>query len=119
MKPFVMTAAAALIAVPAFADTVGEGVVNFSDPNPNVTVSAQMAAANGSPAMDATTLIALEAALDADDYLKLHAMRAEAEVISTQSVSGDVSGQFVDTLAQGDQMALSDAVAAYLDEVAD
>lgn len=120
MKTVALTAAALLIAAPAFADTVGEGVVDMSGPNA-VSMPEQLATVHDAQNLDPATLIALDAALTSDDNLVAFALQSGPETVSTQSVGGDVNGQLL--LGIGDDadadMGLSAAVEAYLDEVAD
>lgn len=120
MKTLMMIAAAALaFAAPTFADTVGEGVVQMSGPNA-VSAPVQLGAANGLPGMDAVSVIRVGVAQSDDDNLALYTLRTGPETVSTQGVQAAPSGQFVTAMgADAQSLSLSDAVAAYFDEVAD
>ena len=119
MKTLMISAAALAIAVPAFADDGLEGRILLPGEANAVTVTEQLAGGTDMMGLDAVSVIRVNAA-QSDASLVAYQVRTAPETVSSQSFGGAVSGQFVATL--GDDAAamnLSDAAAAYLNEVSD
>jgi len=119
MKTLMISAVALSIAVPAFADDGLEGRILLPGEANAVSVTEQLAGSTDMMGFDAVSVIRANAA-ESDASLVAYQVRTAPETVSTQSFGGTVSGQFVGTLGEDAVgMNLSDAAAAYLNEVSD
>lgn len=120
MKTLLASAAALTVAASAVAAGSLDDYLAANTASNPVTNIEQLEASAGVSGYDAATVILLNAAAQDDDALTVRALTAGSEVVSTQSFDGEVNGQFTHVL--GDDaagMTLSEAVSAYMDEVAD